>query len=255
MGLPYLHPFPKKRPAPSTQGSPINVTLKCHTRQPRSRDSALPGLNERKNSGKTAAKRRHLQAEKNLSLKKNRAPGPARETEKGHLARLPIERGNGHSRNVRGFCGARPPCHGGPVPSGARPPPAGRSPVVPGFGPLGLVVVVPCCLACRPCWWWSVVSAGLGGCAAGALRPFGASPPCSWRLWPPCRPWSVVSASVVVGGAPAPVVSGRVARPPGRSSTPPLLCPVGYFVGRSGSPLWPCLRSLAVLSNICSIRG
>lgn len=140
--------------------------------------------------------------------------------------------------------GARPPCHGGPVPSGARPPPAGRSPVVPGFGPLGLVVVVPCCLACRPCWWWSVVSAGLGGCAAGALRPFGASPPCSWRLWPPCRPWSVVSASVVVGDAPTPVVSGRVARPPGRSATPPRLCPVGRF---AVAPARPCGRASARL--------
>ena len=204
------------------------------------------------NSGKTAA----ITTGKKSLYQKNRAPGPARETTEGHLARLPIERGNGHRRNnERGLSGARPPCHGGPVPSGARPPPAGRSPVGPGFGPLCLVVVVPCCLACRSCWWWSLVSAGLGCRAAGALRPFGASPPCSWRLWPPCRPWSVVSASVVVGGAPAPVVSGRVARPPGRSSTPPLLCPVGRFGGRSGSPLWPCLRSLAVLSNKCSKRG
>ena len=47
------------------------------------------------NSGKTAA----ITTGKKSLYQKNRAPGPARETTEGHLARLPIERGNGHRRN------------------------------------------------------------------------------------------------------------------------------------------------------------
>ena len=179
------------------------------------------------NSGKTVA---ITSGKKSLS-QKNRAPGPARETEKGHLARLPIERGNGHRRNdERGFVVPARPAMAAP----SRPAPARPRRVVRRSGRA----------SARWVWWWSFPAVSPVGPAGGGRWSLLAS-----AVAPPVRSGRSVRRLPARGGFGRPAARGRWSLPLSSSATLRPRSSRAGWPGRRGAPRrLLCSVPLAALS-------
>ena len=179
------------------------------------------------NSGKTVA---ITSGKKSLS-QKNRAPGPARETEKGHLARLPIERGNGHRRNdERGFVVPARPAMAAP----SRPAPARPRRVVRRSGRA----------SARWVWWWSFPAVSPVGPAGGGRWSLLAS-----AVAPPVRSGRSVRRLPARGGFGRPAARGRWSLPLSSSATLRHRLSRAGWTGRRGAPRrLLCSVPLAALS-------